>query len=66
MGTDVQRIDVTTARSDTAHGKALLVCGYEDDAKCRKARLDGSISFAQFASLASTLAKDKEIIFYCA
>ena len=62
----VERIEPTTARADTAAGKALLVCGYEDDAKCRKARLDGSIPFARFASMTSTLPKDKEIIFYCA
>jgi len=42
------------------------VCGYEDDAKCRKGRLEGSIPFARFASMAQTLPKNKEIIFYCA
>jgi len=66
MAADVERIDVSTARTETAHGKALLVCGYEDDAKCRKNRLDGSIPFARFASMAPTLPKNKEIIFYCA
>lgn len=66
MTATVERIEPTTARADTAAGKALLVCGYEDDAKCRKARLEGSIPFARFASMTSTLPKDKEIIFYCA
>ena len=66
MTTTVERIEPTTARADTAAGKALLVCGYEDDAKCRKARLEGSIPFARFASMVSTLPRDKEIIFYCA
>lgn len=66
MTTTVERIEPTTARADTASGKALLVCGYEDDAKCRKARLEGSIPLAPFTSMASTLPKDKEIIFYCA
>jgi hypothetical protein len=42
------------------------VCGYEDDAKCRKGRLEGAIPFARFASVAQTLPKNKEIIFYCA
>ena len=36
MAADVERIDVSTARTETAQGRALLVCGYEDDAKCRK------------------------------
>ena len=66
MATDVERIDVSTARTDTAQGRALLVCGYEDDTKCRKGRLDGSIPYARFASMAPTLPKNKEIIFYCA
>ena len=66
MATDVERIDVSTARTDTAQGRALLVCGYEDDTKCRKCRLDGSIPSARFASMAPTLPKNKEIIFYCA
>jgi hypothetical protein len=29
MATDVERIDVSTARMDTVQGRALLVCGYE-------------------------------------
>lgn len=66
MTATVERIEPTTARADTAAGKALLVCGYEDDAKCRKARLEGSIPFARFASMTSTLPRNKEIIFYCA
>jgi hypothetical protein len=66
MAAEVQRIDVSTARTDTAQGHALLVCGYEDDAKCRTARLEGSIPFGRFASMAQTLPKNKEIIFYCA
>ena len=66
MTATVERIEPTTARADTAAGRALLVCSYEDDAKCRKARLEGSIPLARFASMTSTLPKDKEIIFYCA
>jgi hypothetical protein len=66
MADTVERIDPTTARTDTAAGRALLVCGYEDDARCRKARLEGSIPMARFASMAPTLPKDKEVIFYCA
>ena len=66
MAADIDRIDVSTARKDTTEGNALLVCGYEDDAKCRKSRLGGSIPFARFSSMAGTLPKNKEIIFYCA
>jgi hypothetical protein len=66
MTANVERIDVTTARSKVTAGQALLVCGYEDDAKCRKGRLQGSMPFARFEALAPSLPKDKEIIFYCA
>ena len=66
MTANVERIDVTTARNKVTAGQALLVCGYEDDAKCRKGRLQGSMPFARFEALAPSLPKDKEIIFYCA
>ena len=66
MAADVEQIDVSNARTETVRGSAVLVCGYEDDVKCRKSRLEGSISFGRFASMAQTLPKNKEIIFYCA
>lgn len=66
MAADVERIDVSKVRSEAVQGRALLVCGYEDDAKCRKGRLEGAIPLAQFASMAQSLPKNKEIIFYCA
>jgi hypothetical protein len=66
MTSSVERIDVTSARNKVTAGQALLVCGYEDDAKCRKGRLEGSMPFARFEALASSLPKSKEIIFYCA
>ena len=66
MTANVERIDVATARNKVTAGQALLVCGYEDDAKCRKGRLQGSMPFARFEALAPSLPKDMEIIFYCA
>jgi hypothetical protein len=66
MATNVERIDVATARQKATAGQALLVCSYEDDAKCRKGRLEGSMPFARFEALAPSLPKSQEIIFYCA
>ena len=66
MATDVERIDVSMAREKTVGGKALLVCGYDDDAKCRKGRLEGSIPLARLESITASLPKNQEIIFYCA
>jgi hypothetical protein len=42
----------------------LLVCAYEDEAKCRILNLDGSISFTKFQPLVASLPKTQEIIFY--
>jgi hypothetical protein len=49
-----------------AQSGALLVCAYEDDAKCAKMALDGSISLKSLEARASTLPKTQELIFYCA
>jgi hypothetical protein len=66
MAATVERIDVGTARKNVSSGQALLVCAYEDDAKCRKSRLEGSVPLARFETMAGTLPKTQEIIFYCA
>jgi hypothetical protein len=63
---DVERIDVKQARRHVASGQALLVCAYEDEAKCHRLGLEGSIDLAQFRRLAPMLPDDREIIFYCA
>lgn len=47
-------------------GKALLVCAYEDEAKFRKMQLQGAISLNEFKSKLPSLAKDQEVVFYCA
>ena len=63
---DVERISVAEARSKMTGNHALLVCAYEDDAKCRMVNLDGSISLSTFQSRVGSLPKTQEIIFYCA
>jgi hypothetical protein len=44
----------------------LLVCAYDDPAKCRKVRVDGAIDFATLEKQKESLARDREILFYCA
>jgi len=63
---DDLRIGVAQARPDIASGKALFVCAYGDEAKCRKIGLEGSITLAQLESRVSALQKSQEIIFFCA
>jgi hypothetical protein len=44
----------------------LLVCAYEDDAKCRQYHVDGAITFRELQSRMPSLSKEQEIALYCA
>ena len=57
------RISVGDARQ-RVHSGALLVCAYDDEAKCRQNQLDGSLTLKELEERA--LRRDQEIIFYCA
>lgn len=61
---DIERISAQQAHAKVTANQALLVCAYEDDEKCRKLNLAGSISFTSFKSRAQSLPKSQEIIFY--
>ena len=63
---DVPRIDVDEARRKVAGGEALLVCGYEDEGKCARIRLEGSITLSELQARLPSLPKEQELIFYCA
>jgi hypothetical protein len=62
---DVKRISVEEARRKVDAHQALLVCAYDDDAKCRMMNLEGSISLTTLQSRLGSLPKTQEIIFYC-
>ena len=61
---DIQRIGAQEAHAKTKANQALLVCAYEDEAKCRMLNLEGSISIASFKLRAQSLPRSQEIIFY--
>lgn len=63
---EIDRISVEEAHRKTAAGQALLVCAYDDEAKCRKFNLEGSVSLTSFESRVGSLPKTRELIFYCA
>ena len=63
---DIERISVEQARQEVRANRALLVCAYDDEAKCRKVNLEGSLSLTSFQSRVGSLPKTQEIIFYCA
>ncbi len=60
------RITPKEAYEKVMAGRALLVCGYEDEEKFGALRLEGAVSFAEFQKMLPTLPKDKESVFYCA
>jgi hypothetical protein len=59
---EIERISVEQAHAKA--NQALLVCAYEDEAKCRMLNLSGSISLVSFQSRVASLPKTQEIIFY--
>jgi len=63
--TSIKRLGAQEAREKCRAG-AKLVCAYESDETFEKNHLEGAISFNQLKSLGSKVAKDDEIIFYCA
>jgi rhodanese-related sulfurtransferase len=64
--TEPERISPEEAHQKLKAGGALLVCAYEDEEKFKKMRLEGAISLAEFKLKLPSLAKDQEIVFYCA
>jgi hypothetical protein len=61
-----RRIDPVEARRDVASGKALLVCAYEDEEKCRRYGVAGALSFTEWQAQAAASPRDREVVFYCA
>ena len=63
---NIERISVEEAHKRVKANQALLVCAYEDEAKCKMVNLDGSMSLTSFHARAESLPKNQEIIFFCA
>lgn len=61
---EVERIDVETARSRVQSDEALLVCAYDDEEKCESLALEGSLSLDELED--REVDEDRELIFYCA
>ena len=62
--TEPERITPEEVHQKLKAGKVLLVCAYDDEAKFKKVRLQGAISFSEFQSKLSSLSKDQEVVFY--
>jgi hypothetical protein len=61
-----ERITAEDARRDLETGRAMLVCAYDDDAKCRSVLLEGAITLGQLRAREAGLPIDQELLFYCA
>jgi hypothetical protein len=60
------RITPAEVHKKLQQGTALLVCAYDDEAKYKMTKLEGSISFRAFKEKLPTLPMEQEIVFYCA
>ena len=64
--TEVERISADEARRKMQSGRALLVCAYDDEAKCGSIRLEGAITMSELRRMLPSLPGEPEIILYCA
>ena len=64
--TEPERITAEEVYKRVKDGSTLLVCAYDDEDKFSTVHLEGAISFNAFKSKLPSLAKDQEIVFYCA
>lgn len=65
-GMAAKRIDPDTARENLATSNALLVCAYDDRARCRSLQIEGAIDLVELEAQEEMLPRDRELIFYCA
>ena len=63
---DARRTSPEEAHRKVESGEALLVCAYDDEAKCRQLRIDHAIDLAELQRKLNDIPANKEIIFYCA
>lgn len=60
------RISPEEVRDKVVSNRALLVCSYAAEERFRRHHLEGAIALAEFESKLPDLAKDQQIVFYCA
>jgi hypothetical protein len=64
---NVRRISVKDAhRKMLRQAGFLLVCAYDTEERFREMELEGAISWPEFQKRLPSLAREQEIVFYCA
>jgi hypothetical protein len=48
-----------------AGGDLLLVCAYDSQEKFQQFQLEGAIPLSEFKAMEGSIAKEREIVFYC-
>jgi len=62
----VERIGVEEARREVESGRALLVCAYDDESKCRQLRLENAVTLHDLQRRVDSVPRNQALIFYCA
>ena len=62
----VERVSVEQARREVEAGRALLVCAYEDESKCRQMRLANALTLHDLQRRVDSVPRNQALIFYCA
>jgi len=62
----IERVAVGEARRAIEAGRALLVCAYDDEEKCRKLRLENAVSLHDLQRRVESVPRNQTLIFYCA
>jgi len=62
----VERVSVEEARREVEAGRALLVCAYEDESKCRQMPLANAITLNDLQRRIDSVPRNQTLIFYCA
>ena len=57
---------VEQARREVEAGRALLVCAYDDESKCRELRLENAIALHDLQRRVESVPRNQMLIFYCA
>jgi hypothetical protein len=60
----VERVSAEEARAAVTSGRGLLVCAYDNEAKCQANYIAEAISLQKLREIEGTIPKDREIIFY--
>ena len=62
----IERISADDARREVEAGRALLVCAYDDESKCRQLRLQNAIALHDLQRRVDSVPHNQTLIFYCA